>query len=46
MNGQEILYITERCVFRLQKSGLELIEVYPGIDLQRDILDIIPFEIL
>jgi len=36
--GQPALYVTERCVFRLTKGGLELIEIAPGIDLQRDIL--------
>jgi len=37
-SGQEVLYITERCVFRLVKDGLELIEVAPGMDLDKDIL--------
>jgi propionate CoA-transferase len=41
--GQEALYVTERCVFRLVAQGLELIEIAPGIDLQRDILDQMDF---
>jgi propionate CoA-transferase len=41
--GQTVHYITERCVFRLVRSGLELIEVAPGVDLQSDVLDLLPF---
>ena len=37
-NGQRALYVTERAVFRRNEAGrLELIEVAPGIDLDRDI---------
>ena len=37
--GQTVLYVTERAVFRLIDDGLELIEVAPGIDLQTQVLD-------
>jgi propionate CoA-transferase len=36
--GKSVLYVTERCVFALRPDGLELIEVAPGIDVERDIL--------
>ena len=44
-NGQKILYVTERGVFRLTPNGLKLIEVYPGIDRDRDILEQLPFPV-
>jgi propionate CoA-transferase len=36
--GKDVLYVTERCVFRLTRVGLELTEVAPGVDVERDIL--------
>lgn len=42
--GRSVLYVTERCVFRLTRDGLELIELAPGVDLDKDILAHIGFE--
>lgn len=41
--GQSVLYVTERCVFTLTGGGLELTEVAPGIDVERDILALMDF---
>ncbi|MHB8890720.1 MAG: acyl CoA:acetate/3-ketoacid CoA transferase [Candidatus Limnocylindrales bacterium] len=43
--GREIVYVTERAVFRMTGAGLELIEVAPGIDVERQVLERIPFAI-
>ena len=36
--GQEVLYVTERCVIRLTDQGLMATEIMPGIDVARDIV--------
>lgn len=42
--GKDVLYVTERCVFQLTPDGMELSEVAPGIDIEKDILAHMNFE--
>jgi propionate CoA-transferase len=43
-NNQQVFYVTERAVFRLEPDGLALIEVAPAIGI-KDVLDQIPFPV-
>ena len=42
--NQPVLYVTERCVFKLTEAGMELIEVAPGVDIDKDILPHMDFK--
>ncbi|WP_213767437.1 CoA-transferase [Caballeronia sp. dw_19] len=43
--GQRVLYVTERAVFSLQRDGLMLEELAPGVDMRTQVLDLIPFDV-
>jgi propionate CoA-transferase len=42
--AQPVFYVTERCVFQRTSDGMELIEIAPGIDVDRDILPHMDFK--
>jgi acyl CoA:acetate/3-ketoacid CoA transferase len=44
--GQDITYVTERCVMRLAPEGIVVTEIAPGVDLERDILGQSEFPLL
>jgi propionate CoA-transferase len=44
--GQDITYVTERCVMRLAPDGIEVTEIAPGIDLKTDVLDKVEFPLI
>jgi propionate CoA-transferase len=42
--GQVVLYVTERCALERTPAGLELIEIAPGVDLDREVLEQMDFK--
>jgi acyl CoA:acetate/3-ketoacid CoA transferase len=42
-HGQRVRYVTERAVFALTADGVQIIEIAPGVDLDQDVLALLPF---
>ena len=45
LKGQEVLFVTERAVFVLEEDGLVITEIAPYVDLKKDVLDHLDFEV-
>jgi len=45
-NGKTVLYVTNVGVFQLTKTGMMLIEVMPGVDIEKDILQDCPMHVI
>ncbi|MDI6737205.1 MAG: CoA-transferase [Nanoarchaeota archaeon] len=43
--GQNVKYVTERCMFELGENGIELTEIAPGVDVGKDIQKQVDFEL-
>jgi acyl CoA:acetate/3-ketoacid CoA transferase len=43
---QEVTVVTERCVLQQRGAGLTVIEIAPGVDLERDVLQQAGFELM
>ncbi len=46
MQGQDITYVTERCVMKLSQEGIVVTEIAPGVDLQTNILEQSEFKLI
>ena len=44
-NDVDVIFVTERAVFRLKGHGIEISEVAPGIDIEKEVLSQIPFPV-
>lgn len=42
--GQDVTFVTERAVFKLVENGVMLTEIASGIDLQKDVVDLMEFK--
>ena len=44
--GKKVFYITHLCAFRLTGRGMELVCVMPGVDVQKDIIDLLDMNVV